>query len=88
MDLEGKAAMITGGGTGVGRATALRLAEAGCSVVVNYGRSQEAAEEVAALAAFIPVVVGLSGNVGVQSSTIVVRGLAPWTSRLLVTTGP
>jgi len=33
-------------------------------------------EEVAALAAFIPVVVGLSGNVGVQSSTIVVRGLA------------
>lgn len=33
-------------------------------------------EKVAALAAFIPVVVGLSGNVGVQSSTIVVRGLA------------
>jgi len=51
MDLEGKAAMITGGGTGVGRATALRLAEAGCSVLVNYSRSQEAAEEVAALAA-------------------------------------
>lgn len=33
-------------------------------------------EQVAALAAFIPVVVGLSGNVGVQSSTIVVRGIA------------
>ncbi len=33
-------------------------------------------EQVAALAAFIPMVVGLSGNVGVQSSTIVVRGLA------------
>ena len=33
-------------------------------------------EAVAALAAFIPVVVGLSGNVGVQSSTIVVRGIA------------
>lgn len=33
-------------------------------------------EQVAALAAFIPVVVGLSGNVGVQSATIVVRGLA------------
>ena len=33
-------------------------------------------EQVAALAAFIPVVVGLSGNVGVQSATIVVRGIA------------
>jgi len=33
-------------------------------------------EAVAALAAFIPVVVGLSGNVGVQSSTLVVRGIA------------
>jgi 3-oxoacyl-[acyl-carrier protein] reductase len=50
MDLEGKAAIITGGGTGVGRATALRLAEAGCGVLINYSRSQEAAEEVAALA--------------------------------------
>ncbi len=33
-------------------------------------------QAVAALAAFIPVVVGLSGNVGVQSSTLVVRGIA------------
>ncbi len=47
MNLDGKAAIVTGGGTGVGRATALRLAERGCSVLVNYSRSQEAAEEVA-----------------------------------------
>jgi len=32
--------------------------------------------EVAILAAFIPIVMGLGGNVGVQSSTIVVRSLA------------
>lgn len=51
MDLEGKTAVITGGGTGVGRATALRLARAGCGVLVNYNRSREAAEEVAQLAA-------------------------------------
>ncbi len=47
MDLKGKAAIVTGGGTGVGRATALRLAERGCAVAVNYSRSKEAAEEVA-----------------------------------------
>jgi 3-oxoacyl-[acyl-carrier protein] reductase len=45
--LEGRAAIVTGGGTGVGRATALRLADLGCSVLVNYSRSRDAAEEVA-----------------------------------------
>ena len=49
MQLEGKAAIVTGAGTGVGRATALRLAQAGCAVLVNYNRSREAAEEVAGL---------------------------------------
>ena len=47
MEIKGKAAVVTGGGTGVGRATALRLAEAGCAVMVNYSRSEEAAEAVA-----------------------------------------
>jgi 3-oxoacyl-[acyl-carrier protein] reductase len=48
MKLEGKAAIVTGGGTGVGRATALELARAGCGVLVNYSRSQSQAEETAA----------------------------------------
>ena len=48
MEVEGKAAIITGGGTGVGRATALALAERGCSVVVNYSRSRDDAERTAA----------------------------------------
>ncbi len=47
MNLQGKAAIVTGGGTGVGRATAIQLAEQGCSVVVNYSRSQEGAEQTA-----------------------------------------
>jgi 3-oxoacyl-[acyl-carrier protein] reductase len=48
MNLEGNAAIVTGGGTGVGRQTALRLAEQGCSVLVNYSRSREGAEQTAA----------------------------------------
>lgn len=48
MQVEGKAAVITGGGTGVGRATALGLARQGCSVLVNYSRSRDEAEQTAA----------------------------------------
>ena len=49
MDVEGKAAIVTGAGTGgIGRATALRLARLGCSVLVNYSRSKEGAQETAA----------------------------------------
>jgi 3-oxoacyl-[acyl-carrier protein] reductase len=44
MQLAGKAAIVTGGGTGVGRATALELARQGCAVLVNYSRSREDAE--------------------------------------------
>ena len=44
----GKTAIVTGASRGVGRATALRLAEAGANVVVNYlSNSGEAAETVA-----------------------------------------
>ena len=48
MDVEGKVAIVTGGGTGVGRATALELAARGCAVAVNYSRSATEAEATAA----------------------------------------
>lgn len=48
MEIEGKAAIVTGGGRGVGRATAIRLARLGCSVLVNYSQSRESAEQTAA----------------------------------------
>jgi len=55
MDLTGKAAIVTGGGTGVGRATALQLARRGCAVLVNYSRSADEAEQTAAEAAALGV---------------------------------
>jgi 3-oxoacyl-[acyl-carrier protein] reductase len=46
----GKVALITGGGTGVGRATALQLAARGYHVAINYSRSRDEAESCAAAA--------------------------------------
>jgi len=43
-DLQGKHALVTGGGTGIGRAIALGLGRAGATVVVNYSRSRGEAE--------------------------------------------
>jgi len=48
VELDGRAAIVTGAGTGVGRATALALAGRGCSVLVNYSRSRDGAERTVA----------------------------------------
>ncbi|NKB68515.1 MAG: SDR family oxidoreductase [Candidatus Latescibacteria bacterium] len=42
--LQGKTALITGGGTGIGRAIALDLARRGVDVALNYSRSAQEAQ--------------------------------------------
>jgi 3-oxoacyl-[acyl-carrier protein] reductase len=43
-------ALVTGASSGIGRATAAALAQAGFDVVINYSRSEDAARETARLA--------------------------------------
>ena len=46
LPLEGRLALVTGSAWGIGRATALGLADAGADVVINYRTSEKAALEV------------------------------------------
>ena len=47
--MEGKVALVTGGGRGIGRAIAVRLGREGAKVAISYRASDAAAEETAGL---------------------------------------
>jgi NAD(P)-dependent dehydrogenase (short-subunit alcohol dehydrogenase family) len=65
MDLTDTVAVVTGGGTGIGRATAVALAKAGARVVVNYSRSaDDAAATVGELSALGGEAVAERADVG------------------------
>ena len=46
LGLKGKGAIVTGGSLGIGQATALKLAQAGCNVAINYRRHDTEAKQV------------------------------------------
>ena len=43
MDMKNKVVLVTGGGTGIGKATCKRFAEWGAKIVLNYNRSEQEA---------------------------------------------
>src|SRR5258705_4015471 len=48
VNLSGKTALVTGASRGIGRASAVALAQAGAQVLVHYGRGKAEAEAVVA----------------------------------------
>ena len=79
MVLNGKKALITGGGTGVGRGVALLFSHHGCRVVVA-GRREEKLLETASLRKDGPPILCRQADVG---DPVSVRDLFEWTEKEL-----
>jgi 3-oxoacyl-[acyl-carrier protein] reductase len=83
MDLKGKVALVTGGGTGLGKEITLKLAREGADVAINYTKSAADAEstagEVRALGCRAITVRGdVSNDADVRSMVdAVISGLGP-----------
>jgi 3-oxoacyl-[acyl-carrier protein] reductase len=70
MKLEGRNAVVTGGGRGVGRAISLAFAREGASVVVNYAGNRTAADEVVKMIQDMGrKAVAVQGNVAEEADT-------------------
>jgi 3-oxoacyl-[acyl-carrier protein] reductase len=76
-NLEGKGAIVTGGGTGLGAAVALGLARRGANVLVNYASSADAAERVASECRALGVkAVAVRGNVADDADCVMLAAAA------------
>ena len=78
-ELDGRVAIVTGAGQGMGRSVAERLAAAGASLVVNDVRQDAVTEVAAALRSGGAEAVGIAGDVTVKSD--VQRVMAAATDR-------
>ena len=66
--LEGKAAVVTGGGRGIGRAICLAFAKEGADVVVNYASKDQPAQEVVRMIQEMGrKAVAVKGNVAIKA---------------------
>jgi len=74
IDLSGRRAFVTGGGRGIGRATALLLARAGASVAVGYRSSKADAEETVSAVEGGQGAVAIGGDLG--DPTVAKRAVA------------
>jgi len=75
IDLTGHVALVTGASRGIGRACALRLAQAGADVVVNYISRRTAAEDVAGrIAALDRRTLVVRADVGVEGDVEAMAG--------------
>ena len=46
MDLKDKVVLVTGSSSGIGKETAVKFAQRGCSVVITYNKGKEKGERV------------------------------------------
>ncbi len=73
MLLEGRRALVTGGSSGIGRTTALRLGEEGARVAVNYRSERERPDAEAVVAAIDPSAArafAVQADVGVEADVV------------------
>ncbi len=71
MKLKDKAALITGGGTGMGRAITLKLAGEGANVCANYSRRAKEAEETVAAARQLGVkAIAVKADVSIEAEAV------------------
>lgn len=68
MRLQGKVAIITGAGSGIGRAMAIRFASEGASIIAADWNAQRLEEIVATISATGGIVVSAQGNIANQAT--------------------